>query len=80
MNCLDLTIFVRSGQISKAPQINFVSGKNRTKIGQVKKWRGTVTQTCILTCHGRSQYIKQRYAGAVADVFESTPREFFGWR
>ena len=80
MNCPDSTIFVRSGQISKAPKINFVLGKNRTKIGQVKKWRDKVTQTCIVTCHGWSQYVKQRYAGAFADVFESNPREFFGRR
>ena len=46
----------------------------------MKKRRDTVTQTCILTCHGRSQYIEQRYVGAFEDVFESIPWEFFGRR
>ena len=49
--------------MSKAPRTNFVPGKNRTNIGEMKKWTDTVTQTCILTCHGRSQYIQQDIKG-----------------
>ena len=63
MDCPDLTIFGRGGQMSKAPRTNFVPGKNRTNIGEMKKWTDTVTQTCILTCLGRSQYIQQDIKG-----------------
>lgn len=56
----------------RSKRTNFQRSRGQI-LSPVKTGRDTVTWTCILMCHGRSQYIHK-------NVFESTPQQFFGRR